>query len=229
MNLFEVQNLEFSSVSEKIIKGISLSIKKGTTNALLGKSGSGKSTLLKLIAGILVPEWGKVFFDGKNIATMSAKENLAFRKRCSFVFQDSALWANQDILSNLALPLQIHYPELNKDKRLEKIKEICEIVGYERSLALRPSDLSTGEQKQIGFARAVICEPEVLFLDECTESLDKRGAKILMDFLHKFVENGNTIIYISHDTGFVKEFPGTSYNIDAGMIKSIEETKKDEI
>ena len=93
------------------------------------------------------------------------------------------------------------------------------MVGYDRDLNLRPVDLSTGEQKRIAFARAMICGPEVLFLDECTESLDRKGSAIIMDLLHNFINQGNTVIYISHNSTFIAEFPGTMYHIENGLIQ----------
>ncbi len=218
MALFTVENVEFESRTAQIVKGVSLSIEKGSTTILSGRSGGGKSTLLKMIAGILVPTSGRVLFEGKDIQNMSKEANLAFRRRCSFVFQDSALWANQNIIQNLTLPLQIHFPKMKQEERVKLVHEVCSKVGYDRDLTLRPVDLSTGEQKKIAFARAIICDPEVLFLDECTESLDKKGSEIIIRLLHDFIDKGNTIIYISHHSSFVNEFPGINYYIDNGVL-----------
>jgi ABC-type lipoprotein export system ATPase subunit len=219
MPLFKIDKVTFNSKTEPVVKGISFEIEKGTTTALLGRSGSGKSTLLKLIDGILVPASGRIYFDGTDIAQMSVAQNKDFRRRCSFVFQDSALWANQDIMQNLMLPLQIHYPEMSVEDRKFTVQSICAMVSYNRSFLLRPADLSTGEQKRIAFARAMICGPEVLFLDECTESLDQKGTETIVNLLHNFTAQGNTIIYVSHNSAFIKEFPGTIHIIEEGRIK----------
>ncbi|MGI5071183.1 ABC transporter ATP-binding protein [Treponema pectinovorum] len=224
MSLFKVDSVEFSSRSQKIINGISLEIQKGTTTAFLGASGSGKSTLLKMIAGILIPTSGEIFFNGQDIFLMNNSENLDFRKKCSFVFQDSALWANQTIVQNLTLPLQVHFPSMSQEERLFAVESICAKVGYDRDLSLRPTDLSTGEQKRIAFARAMILGPEVIFLDECTESLDRRGTKVITELLHNFLEQKNTIIYVSHNPAFINEFPGTIYKIENCVLK--EESEK---
>lgn len=229
-SLFTVDNVTFNSRATQIVKGISLEIEKGTTTALVGKSGCGKSTLLKLIAGILVPSSGKIMFEGKDIQLMNRVENLNFRKKCSFVFQDSALWANQDIMSNLSLPLMTHFPEMTADERKFTIDSICAMVGYERPLTLRPSDLSMGEQKKIAFARAMIIGPEVLFLDECTESLDRKGTSIIMGLLHNYVDQGNTIIYVSHNSSFINEFKGDIHTLEDGLLsKSVYVENKNEI
>ena len=224
MALFKLENVEFSSSNKKLINGISLEIEKGTTTAFAGRSGCGQSTLLKIAAGILIPTKGDVYFEDKKIHDMSVKENLSFRKKTAFVFQDSALWANQSIIQNLSLPLQIHFPKMNSEERTFTIQSICAMVGYDRDLNLRPVDLSIGEQKKIAFARAMICGPEILFLDECTESLDKKSGRVIMELLHNFLSQGNTIIYVSHSTSFVTEFPGRVFHLEEGMLKNEENT-----
>lgn len=216
--LFETQNVEFHSRTTQIIKGISLSIEKGTVAGLTGKSGSGKSTLLKLIAGIYVPTGGKVLYDGKDIQTMSASQNLAFRKKCAFVFQDSALLANQDIQQNLSLPLTTQFPKITTEEKNERINEVCKLTGYDRPLNLRPVDLSMGEQKKIAFARALINKPEVLFLDECTESLDRKAGAVIMNLLLDFIKKGNSVIYVSHSSSFITALGGKIFVIDEGRL-----------
>lgn len=216
--LFETQNVEFHSRTTQIIKGISLSIEKGTVAGLTGKSGSGKSTLLKLIAGIYVPTGGKVLYDGKDIQAMSTSQNLAFRKKCAFVFQDSALLANQDIQQNLSLPLTTQFPKITAEEKNERISEVCNLTGYDRPLNLRPVDLSMGEQKKIAFARALINRPEVLFLDECTESLDRKAGAVIMNLLQDFIKKGNTVIYVSHSSSFITTLGGKIFVIDEGKL-----------
>ena len=226
MGLFKLDNVEFNSRSQRIINGVSMEIEKGQIVGLLGKSGSGKSTLLKIISGILVPSSGRVFFDGKDVKLMSKKENKNFRRRCSFVFQDSALWENQTIEQNLNLPLQTQNQDMPMDVRMERIQAMCALVGYKRSLALRPVDLSMGEQKLVAFARAFINKPDVLFLDECTESLDSQSAERIISLVADFVRDGNTVAYVSHNRNFVSTMMslGSSgrsviYDVENGFLK----------
>lgn len=219
MPLLKLDDVHFSSRKKEIIRGVSLEIEKSSTTVLIGQSGSGKSTLLKLIAGILVPTGGRVLFDGKDIDSMTMAQNRLFRKKCAFVFQDSALWANQNIFQNLSIPLQVHYPKLSFDERLCEVKKLCAMVNYNRSLELRPIDLSAGEQKRIAFARAMSCTPEVLFLDELTASMDRRGMELVMSLLHDFVEKGNTLVYVTHTSSFIAEFPGKMIQIEEGLLR----------
>lgn len=218
MALFRLDDVKFKSRSNEVVRGISLEIERGTVTGLMGKSGSGKSTLLKLMAGILVPSGGRVFYKNVDIQMMSNAKNRKFRRECAFVFQDSALWANQDIQQNLNLPLQTHNPALSAGERLQRIQEMCELVKYDRALSLRPVDLSMGEQKKIAFARALINSPSTLFLDECTESLDRKSGEVILGILDKFITEGNTVVYVSHSSSFVTRIAGNIHVIDEGLL-----------
>ena len=219
MALLTVEDVKFSSRTQEIIKGVSMEIEKGSTTVLIGKSGCGKSTLLKLLAGILVPSEGRVLFDGHDIETMTNAQNKEFRRRSAFVFQDAALWANQDIYHNLSIPLQVHFPKMSHEERLFAVQGICAMVNYSRPLTLRPVDLSACEQKRIAFARAMSCGPEILFLDEITASMDRRGMELIMNLLHNFVDQGNTLVYVSHNATFITEFPGNMIYVEDGLLK----------
>lgn len=218
MSLLDMKQVSFSQGADTIINNVSLSIEKGSISAFLGKPGCGKSTSLKLLAGLVIPTSGKVFFEDKNIHSLSRKQNLNFRKRAAFMFQDSALWANQDLYNNLELPLRTHYPDMEISERRQRILETVKKVEFHKSLSLRPAALSIGEQKKIGFARALICNPEILFLDEPTESLDEKTANLFISILKEFCYNGNTMIYVSHDYNFIDSFENDKYYFENGVL-----------
>ena len=218
MSLFEMQNVSFSSRTTDIIRNVNLSFEEGSSAVFIGQSGCGKSTLLKLLAGILVPSEGRVLYNGKDIELMTDAENREFRKNCAFVFQDSALWANQNIFQNLCLPLEVHYPKMKKKELLLAVQEVCRMINYNKSLKLRPSDLSAGEQKMIAFARAIICKPKVLFVDELTSGLDEKNVDLVVSLLHNFADEGNSLFYISHGMAFISEFPAKMIHVENGRI-----------
>ncbi len=228
----EMKDVSFSVGNLDIIKDVSIQIAKGTTTAFLGKSGCGKSTALKILAALINPTMGIVKFRGCTISDMSAIRLELFRKRSGFVFQDSALFANQDIYHNLELPLMIHCPKLTAKERRERIHEVTHSVGYEKPLTIRPAQLSTGEQKKIGFARAIIYNPEILFLDECTESVDDKSVQKIVTILQNFCYNKKNLIYVSHDNDFIKTFGGDKYVFNNGLIEKVilqEKQKEDEV
>jgi ABC-type multidrug transport system ATPase subunit len=203
--IIELKNVTFSAQEGNIIDDVSIEFKTAKTTAIVGPSGGGKSTVLKLAAGLLVPDHGEVFYKERDIALMDHGENLEFRREGAFVFQDSALWANQNLLQILELPLKIHYPEMSDKQRAERIRSVTELVGYRKNLNLRPAGLSMGEQKLIAFARAMLCGPSLLFLDEWTESLDETAADRLIEIVRRKKNEGATILFISHDLRIIKD------------------------
>ncbi|MDR2481712.1 MAG: ATP-binding cassette domain-containing protein [Spirochaetaceae bacterium] len=203
--IIELRNVTFSAQHDTIIDNFSYCFPRGKTTALTGHAGCGKSTILKLAAGILVPDCGEVFYNGADISAMSREENLLFRRESAFVFQDSALWANQTLRQALELPLSLHYPPAGAGQYNALIEDALRTVDYKKELDIRPDKLSMGEQKLIAFARAILHKPSLLFLDEWTESLDRDAAQRLTKTVLQYKAEGRTIIFISHKEDIVRE------------------------
>jgi ABC-type multidrug transport system ATPase subunit len=236
--MLELKDVTFVAQGKQIVQGVSLPFEKGRTTALVGPSGGGKSTVLKLVAGLLVPTSGEALYRGSEISLMTRTQNLAFRKDSGFVFQDSALWANQSIRQSLELPLKLHYPRMSQKQRTERIVETLAEIGYRKELDIRPAQLSMGEQKLIAFARATLCEPGILFLDEWTESLDDAAARRLVGCVRKKQLDGTTIVFVSHNFKIIRELAqricmivdgelsleisGEAFAADEGLAKMIE-------
>jgi ABC-type lipoprotein export system ATPase subunit len=201
----ELKNVNFSAQEGVIVQDISVVFDAVKTTAIVGPSGGGKSTVLKLAAGLMVPSEGEVFYKKKDITQMNRSENMEFRRESAFVFQDSALWANQDLYQILELPLKLHFPDMTRKERAERIGAVTGLVGYKKNLDIRPSRLSIGEQKLIAFARAMICDPSALFLDEWTESLDETASDKLIDIVRRKQREGASIIFVSHDMRLIME------------------------
>jgi ABC-type lipoprotein export system ATPase subunit len=216
--ILALKNVSFNAQKQDIVQNLDYAFEDGKATALVGPSGCGKSTVLKLAAGILIPNQGIVEFRGKDIYKLSRRENLDFRRESAFVFQDSALWANQDLFHILELPLLIHFPGMSKNDRSSRIMEVVEEVGYRRDLYIRPANLSIGEQKLIAFARALICNPRIFFLDEWTESLDDKAAQHLTRLIVRRQKEQKTIIFITHDFRFIKSLADHILMILGGKI-----------
>ncbi|WP_461255937.1 ATP-binding cassette domain-containing protein [Treponema sp. R80B11-R83G3] len=227
-NIIELDNIHFSDHDgRKIIQGVSIKYQPGKTTAIVGPSGGGKSTVLKLSAGLLQPSHGEVLYKGQNIALMNRSENLEFRREGAFVFQDSALWANMDLFQIMELPLKIHYPKMTKQQRKDRINEVTAEVGYRKDMAVRPSKLSMGEQKLIAYARAMLCNPSLLFLDEWTESMDESSANRLVMLVRKKQNENATILFVSHDMRVIKDLADFVIVIADGKVAM--NTPKDQI
>jgi ABC-type multidrug transport system ATPase subunit len=229
--IIKLENVSFTAQDRLIVDDFSYEFEEGKTTALVGPSGSGKSTVLKLAAGLLVPSVGDVNYKGREIHDMNRQETLAFRREAAMVFQDSALWANQNLYQILELPLRVHFPDMPVSERRRRIQEVVQEVGYRRDIFIRPSQLSMGEQKLIGFARAWMCGPTLLFLDEWTESLDDSGVNRLIRLVERHQKEKNTVIFVCHDFRIVKSLSDYILMIMDGKFSSLftrEQIEKDE-
>jgi len=229
--IIELKNVSFAAQARLIVDNFSHVFEEGKTTALIGPSGSGKSTVLKLAAGLLVPTEGEITFRGKDIHDMNRHENLVFRQETAVVFQDSALIANQSIFQLMELPMYIHFPEMSPADRRRRIQEVLQDVGYKRDISIRPSELSMGEQKLIAFAWALMCRPNLLFLDEWTESVDDAGANRLIRLVERHQKENKTVIFVNHDFKIIKSLSDYIIMIVDGKLSSLfsrEQIEKDE-
>ncbi|MDR3303293.1 MAG: ATP-binding cassette domain-containing protein [Treponema sp.] len=216
--IIALQNVSFVAEKQEIVKNISCNFEEGKATALVGPSGGGKSTVLKLAAGLLLPASGVVYFRDEDISLMRRESTLNFRHQAAMVFQDSALWSNQNLYQNMELPLRIHFPQMSKPDRDQRINEVLAEAGYRKDLMFRPAKLSMGEQKLIAFARAMLCRPVLLFLDEWTESLDETAAQRLIGIVQQHKNEGHTVIFVSHDLGIVRGLADNIFMIAGGKL-----------
>lgn len=179
------------------LRGLDLQLTAGETLFVMGGAGSGKSVLLKIAAGIALPVEGEALFRGKSLARLSVREEAAFRKTLGFVFQDGALWANQSLFDNLALPVRLHEPRWGRAEVEKAVRRAVELVGYGEDLGARPADLSSGERKLIGLARALVLDPELLLMDDPTSILDEDGAARVPEIIEELKRRGRSILVAS--------------------------------
>ena len=186
-----------------ILNEADLEIKRGDTFAVTGESGTGKSTLLHIIGTLLKPDSGQVgYFGNSNIYSFSDAGLARFRnKNIGFVFQFHYLLNEFSCLENVAMPLFIRKEP--KDKALKTARDyLCE-MGLENRLNFKPYMLSGGEQQRAAVARALVCSPEVILMDEPTGNLDPRHAErlhgIIINLNKKY---GKTLVVVTHDKEF---------------------------
>lgn len=184
------------------LRDVSLALAEGETLFAMGGAGSGKSVLLKTAAGISLPDEGDVLYKGSSLARMSARETAAFRKATGFVFQDAALWANQTLYDNLALPARLHEPRWGNAEVDRAVRRAVEIVGYDQELNVRPADLSSGERKLIGLARALVLDPQLLFMDDPTSIVDEASAARIQDIVEGLKARGRSVFVASASSDF---------------------------
>ena len=196
----KARNITVLSGDYRVLKEVSVEIPPGRLTVIIGPTGCGKSTLLKVLAGILIPDSGEILFSGKNHQTMTEKEVVALRRTNGFIFQDSALWQNKSIFENLSLPLRFHFPELKRTDVAARVEEILREINLLDSIQLRPAQLSTGEQKIVSFARALITGPSLLFLDEPTVLVDLVMRRKILDRIQAEKSKKTTMIAVTHDS-----------------------------
>lgn len=181
-----------------ILKGISFDITSGEYVILSGTSGAGKSTLMYQMSLLSHPTEGQVSIEGKVLSDLPEKGRADYRlKNFGFIFQSYALNKDLTAIENVALPL-LSLGE-SKKSAYEKSEQILKDLGLEEQVHSYPEQLSGGEQQRVSIARAVVKEPQILFADEPTASLDVANSDQVMSILDDLHKKGMTIIAITHE------------------------------
>ena len=195
-----VENLRKTFGSHNVLNGMSLSVNRGETLAVLGRSGTGKSVLLRIIIGLETPDSGSVRIHGQDIADLPLDQMGEIRKKMGFLFQHAALYDSLSVAGNVAFPLEHHRKEMSRAERHDRVKKLLAEVGMEGSLDKMPSDISGGMQKRVGLARALALDPEILLLDEPTAGLDPISSGEIDDLILKLQrEHQMASIVVTHD------------------------------
>jgi len=181
------------------LRGISFAVQKGEFISVVGPSGSGKSTLFYLLGGLTRADSGHVVIDGDDFAVLSDAERTRMRKRkIGFVFQKFNLLPTLDAQSNINIALDIAGTNGTLDKAY--FERIVGLLGLEKRLHHRPSELSGGEQQRVALARALINKPAIVLADEPTGNLDSKNSEIVLNMLrHSNRELGQTVLMITHN------------------------------
>ncbi len=179
------------------LRGISLVVRKGEFIAVMGPSGSGKTTLLSILGLLTKPTSGTVKIFGKDVMRLTDKQaTLLRRKTIGFIFQTFNLVPWLTAYENVELALAIG--EYNGNRR-RKIMELLSAVGLEHRANHRPTELSGGEQQRVAIARALANDPIVILADEPTGNLDTASGLQVMSILRSLVEEGRTVVMVTHD------------------------------
>ncbi|MCM8800970.1 MAG: ABC transporter ATP-binding protein [Candidatus Omnitrophica bacterium] len=197
--MIEIIELSKSFNNHKVLDNLSLRVDKGSTCVVIGRSGCGKSVLLKHIIGILKPDKGKIFIDGKEVTTLKEKELNQLRLKIGMVFQGGALFDSLTVEENVGFGLTEHN-QIKSEELEERINESLRLVGLEGIKHLMPSELSGGMKKRVALARAICIRPEIILYDEPTTGVDPitaDGINTLIRNLHDKLKV--TSIVVTHD------------------------------
>ncbi len=198
------RNFGEGDASQSVLLGVSLSINKGETIALLGRSGSGKSTLLNVISGIDQADTGVVVVDGIDLTALSEHERTLFRRRhIGFIYQFFNLIPTLTASENVALVLELN--GYTPTQTREKTDHLIRAVGLENQKNKLPDQMSGGEQQRVAIARALVHSPKLVLADELTGNLDaESGQKILTLLQQLMVESGGTLFLVTHSLAVAK-------------------------
>jgi phospholipid/cholesterol/gamma-HCH transport system ATP-binding protein len=228
-----VEGLHKSFGSQKVLNGVSLTVNRGETLAVLGRSGTGKSVLLRLIIGLEKPDSGSVRIHGRDITGLGLDQLGEIRRKMGFLFQHAALYDSLTVEQNVAFPLQHHKKEMSKSEQTGRVKELLAEMGMENALAKMPSDISGGMQKRVGLARALALEPDILLLDEPTAGLDPISSGEIDDLILKLQEEHHVAsIVVTHDLHSAKTIADRLALLNEGDIViqgSFEELQQSDI
>ncbi len=168
---------------QTVLSNIHLDVYRGETLALIGESGCGKSVTLKLIVGLLQPDEGEVYFEGRNLREMGETELTAMRLRVGFLFQGAALFDSLNVFDNVAFGVRAK-GGLNEEQIRQRVFEHLQEVGLSTNVARKmPVELSGGMRKRVGLARAIALQPDVMLYDEPTTGLDP----IMTDVINELI------------------------------------------
>lgn len=217
--MIQIENLTKSFGNLQVLKGVSLSIKKGEVISIVGPSGAGKTTLLQLIGTLDRPSGGSIRFNGEELGKMSESRLATFRnKHIGFVFQFHQLLPEFTALENIIIPALISGRK-RKEAEAEAM-ELLRIMGIEHRAQHKPSEMSGGENQRVAVARALINRPDVILADEPSGSLDSHNKeelhRLFFDLRDKL---GQTFIIVTHDESLAAFTDRTIRMVD-GVIET---------
>lgn len=206
----------------RALRGVDLELPEGSFAALAGPSGSGKTTLLNLISGLDRPTQGRVFLDGRDLATLSNSQVTELRLHLiGFIFQSFNLIPVLSAKENVAFILSLQ--GVGKKERLQRAEILLERVGLKDEMHRRPAALSGGQQQRVAVARAMVTEPRMILADEPTANLDSENASRLLDLMLDLNrEQGITFLFSTHDP-LVMDYSRRLIRLRDGRIESNEE------
>jgi phospholipid/cholesterol/gamma-HCH transport system ATP-binding protein len=218
--MIELEGVEKAFGDNRVLRGVDLSVPRGSSVVVIGASGTGKSVLLKCVLGLVEPDAGRIAVDGIDVRQ---GDRDAFLARFGMLFQGAALFDSLPVWQNVAFRLLRGAQKRPRAEAREIAVEKLRRVGLLPDVADKfPAELSGGMQKRVGLARAIAAEPEIIFFDEPTTGLDPIMAGVINDLIREIVtEMGATAVAITHDMGSVREIADTVAMLHDGVIKWI--------
>ena len=203
--MIEVKNLRKSFTGKTILDGVSVSMQPGQCNLVIGSSGSGKTVFMKCLVGLITPDEGEILYHGQDFIKMNAEERKEIRKEIGMLFQGSALFSSMTVEENILFPLDM-FTNWSKKKKLDRVNEVLERVNLEGANKKFPAEISGGMMKRVGIARAIVLNPQFLFVDEPNSGLDPQTSGLIDQLINEITKEYNiTTVINTHDMNSVME------------------------
>lgn len=203
--MIKADNIFKTFDENEVLKGITAEFYEGKTNLIIGRSGAGKTVLLKILIGLMTPTSGTVWFDEVDFFNLDKKQMRAVRMKVGMLFQGSALFDSMTVEQNIRFPLDM-FTTMTAKEKLNRVNYCLERVGLTGKNKSFPSEVSGGQQKRVGIARAIVLEPKYLFCDEPNSGLDPKTAILIDELIHDItIENNITTVINTHDMNSVME------------------------
>ena len=201
--MIEIQNISKSFAEKVIIRDIEGVFEKGKTNLIIGASGTGKSVLLKCIVGLVHPDTGSIFYDGRDFTEANKEIKTEIRREIGMLFQGGALFDSKNVEQNVMFPLDI-LTKMQPVEKLERVNFCLKRVGLENANKKMPSEISGGMKKRVGIARAIVNNPNYLFCDEPNSGLDPQTSILIDELIQEITQEFDiTTIVVTHDMNSV--------------------------
>ena len=222
--MLEIKNLKKNFGDNKVLKGINLTVNKGDIIGIIGPSGCGKSTLLRCINQLEIPTEGQIIFEGENI--IGSNKIMDVRKKIGMVFQQFNLFNNMTVLNNIAFA-PVANNILDKETAIKRANKLLNDVGLKEIANSYPNQISGGQQQRVAIIRSLIMKPDIILFDEPTSALDPEMIGEVTNLMRKIADDGMTMVIVSHELNFIKNFCTKVVFMDDGKI--IEEGTSKEI
>ncbi len=197
--IISLRHVEKSLGGKPVLRDLSIDIARGESVVIVGGSGQGKSVTLKHMIGLMRPDGGQVLVDGHDIGAMREVELNRLRQHFGMAFQEGALFDSMSVFENIAFPLRRH-TKMTESEIRGRVEECLEQVHLHGVEEKRPSELSGGMRRRVGFARAISLKPEILLFDEPTSGLDPVISDVIAELIREMDATLNTTtVSITHD------------------------------
>jgi len=223
-----VDDVKKSFGDTHVILGITMHLRRQETAVIIGGSGAGKTTLLRMLIGLEQPSSGHIWVDGEDMAGLDDYEMNKMRQKFGMVFQYAALLDSLTVFDNVAFPLREHRKDMSEKEIRDKVVKMLNGLGIVNKEARTPSELSGGQRKRVGLARALMLDPKILIYDEPTSGLDPLTSRMVDDLIEETRARFNvTSVVISHDMASTFRIAHQAFLVVQGKV--IAHGKPDEL